>query len=401
LSTEEIIQESDRYIMNTYRRLPVVIVKGRGTRVYDADGKEYLDFVSGVAVTNLGHCYPRVTVAFQKQAQRLSHVSNLYYSEPQTKLAKMLVNHSCMDKVFFCNSGAEANEAAIKLTRRYAQFSNQKGRYEIITMNNSFHGRTLTTLSATGQEKVKQGFHPLAPGFVHVPFNDVDAVAKAIDAKTLAVMVEPIQGEGGVNLPSDDYLPKIKQLCQENGLLLIFDEIQTGIGRTGTLFAYEHYNVQPDILTLAKGLGGGLPLGAMLAREGVASAFEPGQHASTFGGNPVVCASALAMVETVLEDGFLLDNCQRMGDYLLKGLRDLQRSCPCIKEVRGKGLLIGLELTCDGKEVVQECLQEGFLINCTMDRVLRFLPPLIITMEEIDLLLNVLEKILRRKGGSG
>ncbi|HEX9756456.1 MAG TPA: acetylornithine transaminase [Nitrospiria bacterium] len=398
MPTEDIIDDSNRYIMNTYRRFPIVLVKGRGTRLFDTTGKEYLDFVSGVAVTNLGHCYPQVTVAFQKQAQRLGHVSNLYYSKPQTHLAKKLVQHSCLDKVFFCNSGAEANEAALKLARRYAQLRNETEKNEIITFEHSFHGRTFATLSATGQEKVKKGFYPIFPGFVHVPLNDIDALAKAVHSKTLAVMLEPIQGEGGINIPNEGYLQKVKQLCEENGLLLIFDEIQTGIGRTGTLFAYEHFNIFPDILTLAKGLGGGLPIGAMLAREEVASAFEPGQHASTFGGNPVVCSSALATLDSILEESFLLENCRRMGEYFIKGLMELQRRCPGIKEIRGKGLLIGMELTFDGQEVVQDCLEEGFLINCTMEKVLRFMPPLIITMEEIDLLLNTLEKILKRRG---
>ncbi len=398
MSTEEIILDSDRYIMNTYKRIPIVLVKGRGSRLYDADGREYIDFVSGIAVTNLGHCYPPVTVAFQKQAQKLSHVSNLYYSQPQTKLAQKLINHSCMDKVFFCNSGAEANEAAIKLARRYAQSKNQSEKVEFITLEHSFHGRTMATLSATGQEKVKKGFYPLFPGFVHIPFNDINALAKAINPSTLAVMVEPIQGEGGINFPKEGYLSKLKEICKKNDILLIFDEIQTGIGRTGTFFAYEQFNVLPDILTLAKGLGGGLPIGAMLARKEIAAAFEPGQHASTFGGNPVVCASALATIETILEDGFFLDNCRRMGNYFMKGLRELQSRCPAIKEVRGMGLLIGVDISLDGREVVKACLEEGFLINCTADKTLRFLPPFIITMEEIDLLLSILEKILKRQG---
>lgn len=397
MSQEELIEESKKYLMNTYARQPVVFRKGRGNRLYDVNGKEYIDFVSGVAVNNLGHCSPKVTVAFQKQAQRLVHVSNLYHNEPQIQLAKLLVEHSFADKVFFCNSGAEANEAAIKLARKYARTQRGENRFEIITMEQSFHGRTLGTLSATGQTKYQKDFEPMLPGFSYVPFNDVGAVAKAITDKTIAVLVEPIQAEGGVRVPSDDYLPRLRKLCDEQGLLLILDEVQTGMGRTGRLFAYEHYGMEPDIMTLAKGLGGGIPIGAMLAKDLVADAFVPGSHASTLGGNPLACAAAIATIEALLEeDGFVLDHCQLMSDYFMKGLWSLAKRYPVIKEVRGKGLLIGVELAIEGKPIVQACLEEGFLINCTVDRVLRFIPPLIITQEEIDLLLETLNRIFKR-----
>ncbi|MBI3354578.1 MAG: acetylornithine transaminase [Nitrospirae bacterium] len=394
--TEELLRDSKKYIMNTYNRFPIAIIKGRGALVYDTDGKEYLDFVSGIAVCNLGHCHPKVTVAFQKQAQRLIHISNLYHNEPQIKLAKLLVENSFADKVFFCNSGAEANEAAIKLVRKYAKEKLKGSRHEIITMEKSFHGRTMATITATGQEKVQKGFEPLLPGFKYVPFNNIDAVKKAINKKTAAVMVEPIQGEGGVNIPDNDYLKKLRRLCNDEGILLVFDEVQTGMGRTGKLFAYEHYGIEPDIMTLAKGLGNGVAIGAMLAKDSVAEAFAPGSHASTFGGNPLACSAAKASLEVIIEDGILFENCIRMGDYLVKGLKELKKGFSFIKDVRGKGLLIGMELNIDGKDIVMECIKEGLLINCTMDRILRFLPPLIITKEEIDSMLEILYNVFKR-----
>lgn len=394
--TEELLRDSKKYIMNTYNRFPIVIIKGRGALVYDTDGKEYLDFVSGIAVCNLGHCHPKVTVAFQKQAQRLIHISNLYHNEPQIKLARLLVENSFADKVFFCNSGAEANEAAIKLVRKYAKEKLNGSRYEIITMEKSFHGRTMATITATGQEKVQKGFEPLLPGFKYVPFNNIDAVKKAINKKTAAVMVEPIQGEGGVNIPDNDYLKKLRRLCNDEGILLVLDEVQTGMGRTGKLFAYEHYSIEPDIMTLAKGLGNGVAIGAMLAKDNVAEVFAPGSHASTFGGNPLACSAAKAALEVIIEDGILFENCIRMGDYLVKGLKELKKGFSFIKDLRGKGLLIGMELNIDGKDIVMECIKEGLLISCTMDRILRFLPPLIITKEEIDSMLEILYNVFKR-----
>jgi predicted acetylornithine/succinylornithine family transaminase len=299
--TGDILADSQKYIMNTYGRQPLVLVKGRGTKVYDSDGKEYIDFVSGVAVCNLGHCHPRVVVALQKQAQRLMHVSNHYHNEPQINLAKALVQHSFADKVFFCNSGTEAIEAAIKLARRYAREVLKEDRHEIITMRGSFHGRTLGALAATAQEKFHKGFEPVAPGFRYVPFNDVPAVEEAISEKTCAVLVEPVQGEGGVNVPSDDYLPALRYLCERSNILFILDEIQTGMGRTGRLFAYEHAGITPDVVALAKGLGAGMPIGALLATEKAAVALAPGSHGSTFGGNPLACATALASLEALID----------------------------------------------------------------------------------------------------
>ncbi|MEK7307112.1 MAG: aspartate aminotransferase family protein [Nitrospirota bacterium] len=396
MTGQRLIEESNRYLMDTYKRFPLLIIKGRGTRVYDIDGREFIDFVSGIAVNNLGYCNNKVTMAIQKQAQRLTHISNLYYSEPQIMLAKMLVENSFADKVFFCNSGAEANEAAIKLVRRYAR-EHFDERYEIITALNSFHGRTMATISATGQERFWKGFEPLLPGFKFVPYNNLNAVADAINSKTAAVMVEPIQGEGGVVVPDDTYLPGLRRLCDEAGLLLVLDEVQTGIGRSGKLFAYEHYKMEPDIITLAKGLGGGIPIGAMLARADIAKSFTHGTHASTFGGNPVACVSALTTIETILEHGFVLDNCTRMGGYMIDGLKRLANRYPFIKDVRGKGLLIAMELSFKGEEIVNECLEEGFLVNCTAERVLRFMPPLIITRDEIDMLFGVLDKIFKKR----
>ena len=394
---DHLIDEAQQYLMNTYTRQPLIIHKGRGTRVYDPNGKEYLDFVGGVAVNNLGHCHPNVTVAFQKQAQRLVHVSNLYYTVPQVKLARLLVEHSFADKVFFCNSGTEAIEAAIKLVRKFSHEKYGPDRHEIITMEQSFHGRTLAAVTATAQPKYHKGFEPLVPGFRYVPYNDLKAVAQAVSDRTAAVLVEPVQGEGGVRIPDNEYLPGLRKLCDEKGLLLVLDEVQTGIGRTGRLFGYEHYGIEPDIMALAKGLGSGLPIGALLAKDSVARVFTPGSHAATFGGNPLVCAAAIATLEVLLEEGFVLDNCRRMGDYFVERLKGLQQRHPCVVSVRGQGLLVGMELAIDGKPIVQDCLEEGILINCTMDRVLRFVPPLIVLKEEIDLLINRLDGIFKKR----
>lgn len=396
--TKKLIEQSHAYIMDTYRRLPVVLVRGKGTKVYDDRGKEYLDCVAGVAVNILGHCHPTVTAAIATQARRLMHVSNLYYSEPQIRLARLLVQHSFSSKVFFCNSGAEANEAAIKLTRKYARDVLGQDRHEIITTVGSFHGRTLATLSATGQEKLQKGFEPLVPGFRCVPFDDVRAVEKAVTPRTAAVLVEPIQGEGGVRVPHEDYLRYLRKLCDEKGLLLILDEVQTGMGRTGRLFAYEHYGVEPDIMTLAKGAANGFPIGMTLATEKVARAFVPGTHASTFGGNPLACSASLATFTTLLRgtpDSGLLAHCRHMGDYLTAGLRDLKGKYSFIKDIRGKGLLIGMELEMKGQPIVSACLTKGVIINCTAESVLRFVPPLIITRKEIDRLLTVLDKVFK------
>jgi len=397
MEPRKVIEDSEHYLMHTYNRFPVVLRKGRGMRVWGADGKEYLDFLGGIAVNVLGHCHPKVVVAIQKQAQRLIHVSNFYHSEPQIKLAKLLVTNSFADKVFFCNSGAEANEAAIKLARKYSKEHYGHERYEIITALKSFHGRTLAALTATGQDKLQKGFEPLLPGFKHVPFNDIPSLEEAITEKTCAVMLEPIQGEGGVNVPSDGYLREVRELCDKHGLLLILDEVQSGMGRTGKLFAYEHYDMAPDIMTLAKGLGGGVPIGALLATDKIAAVFKPGTHASTFGGNPLASAAAIATLEAILEDGFVLDHCNRMGEYFRGRLMQLMELLDQIVDVRGKGLFIGMELTRDGMPIVKACLDRGILINCTGGgNVLRFTPPLIVEKKEVDVLVELLDELLSR-----
>jgi acetylornithine/N-succinyldiaminopimelate aminotransferase len=391
---KKLIDESKKYLMNTYTRAPIVLRKGRGMKVWDSTGKEYIDFVGGIAVNCLGHCYPKVVIAIQKQAQRLIHVSNLYHIEPQIKLARLLVDNSFADKVFFCNSGAEAIEGAIKLARKYAKEHVASHKYEIITAYGSFHGRTLAALSATGQEKFHQGFEPMVPGFKYVPFNDIDALRNAVTDKTCAILLEPIQGEGGIKIPSEDYLMEVRQLCDENKLLLILDEIQTGMGRTGKLFAYQYFGIKPDIMTLAKGLAGGFPIGAVLATDTVAAAFQPGTHASTFGGNPLACAASVATIETLLEDGFLLEHCVRIGKYFRDCLEKLKRDFSSyIVEVRGLGLLLGVELTKTCGPIVESCAARGILINCTSGNVLRFTPPLTVTEKEIDHLIDTLEDI--------
>jgi acetylornithine/N-succinyldiaminopimelate aminotransferase len=392
MDSQTLMMLSEKYVAHTYARYPVLLVRGKGTRVWDYEGEEYLDFVSGLAVCNLGHCHPKVVKAIQEQAEKLIHVSNFYYIEPQIQLASLLCKYSFADKVFFCNSGAEANEGAFKLARKYAKEKIGKDRYEIITMEHSFHGRTLATLTATGQEKFHKGYDPLMPGFRYVPFNDIGAVKHAIDSKTCAVMVEPIQGEGGVNCPSDGYLKALREVCNEKDLLLIFDEVQVGMGRTGKLFAYEQEGVEPDVLTLAKSLAGGVPIGALLMKNGVADSFKPGDHASTFGGNPLASAAGVAALTAILEEG-MLENCQKMGDHFLSELGKVKGKFAFVKEVRGKGLILGMELKIEGGAIVKEMLKKKILINCTMGNVLRFLPPLIVTEEEINRVVKALEDV--------
>jgi len=393
MDTKEIMQLDEKYVMHTYGRIPLVMDRGDEVRVWDKDGREYLDFISGIGVNAVGHCHPEVLNAMREQAQKLLHCSNLYYIEPQARLAERLCNLSFADKVFFSNSGAEANEAAIKLARKFGAKKNGEGRcYEIITMENSFHGRTLSTLAATGQTKYQKGFSPLPRGFKYAPFNDLEAIRKSVSDKTCAVMVEPIQGEGGIKVAKGDFLEGLRKLCDEEGVLLIFDEVQCGLGRTGKLFAYQHYGVDPDIMTLAKPLGGGLPIGATLAREDVASCFEPGNHASTFGGNPLVCAAALAFLKVVEEEG-LVEKAERMGSYFRDKMGGLRKKFSFIREIRGKGLMIGVELDFEGRKIVNECRKEGLLINCTSENVLRFLPPLIVNKEDIDQAIDVLDKV--------
>lgn len=391
---------ADKYMFRTYGRFPVVLVKGEGCRVWDEDGKEYLDFVGGIAVCALGHSSPLVSRVLEEQSRKLVHVSNLYYTRPQVELARLLVENSFADRVFFCNSGAEANEAALKLARRYAREKFGPNRYGIVSMTNSFHGRTMATLSATGQAKIQTGYDPLLEGFRFVPFNDVEALREAVDTSVCAVMLEPIQGEGGVVCPDSDYLRRVRDLCSERGLLLIFDEVQVGMGRTGKLFAHEHYGVTPDIMTLAKALGNGVPIGAMLATEELSTAFGPGSHATTFGGTPLLTAVSKAVLTSLLEDGWI-SHAERVGAYFKKRLEDLGQKYDFVKEVRGLGLIVGMELKRPGAPVVQACLKEGFLINCAQEKVLRFVPPLIVQEEEVDRLVEALDRIFEGLGDLG
>ncbi|MBW6510935.1 MAG: acetylornithine transaminase [Desulfuromonadaceae bacterium] len=392
-SAQEWIDRGEQVIMKTYGRYPIVPVKGEGCRLWDADGKMYLDFLAGVAVNNLGHCHPRVVQAIQEQAATLIHCSNYYHIPNQIELAELLCNHSFADQAFFCNSGAEANEAAIKLARKYSRETRGENCFEIITAADSFHGRTMATVSATGQEKVQRFFDPLLHGFKHVPFNDIVALRAAVSSLTCAILLEPIQGEGGVKVPSADYFREVRQLCDEQGLLLIFDEVQTGLGRTGKLFAHEHFGVTPDIMTLAKALAGGAPIGTMLSTAKVATAFSPGTHGSTFGGNPLMTAAALAALHALLDEG-LLENANRMGDYLMAELQRLKTRYPVITEVRGIGLMVGMGLTIPAGEIVKRGHERGVLLNVTQDRVLRFVPPLVVTRVEIDEMIAILDTIL-------
>jgi acetylornithine/N-succinyldiaminopimelate aminotransferase len=397
--TADLIKRADQVMATTYQRFPVVLIKGAGSKLWDSDGRSYTDFVAGIAVCNLGHAHPRICETLTRQAQTLLHVSNLYYTRPQIELASWLVENSFADRVFFGNSGAEANEAAIKLARKYFKERGEDSRFRIITMERSFHGRTLATLSATGQEKIKKGFEPVLAGFDFVPFNDVEALRSQIGPSTCAVMLEPIQGEGGVRCPDKNYLKTIRKICDETGTLLIFDEIQTGMGRTGKLFAYQHFGVEPDIMTLAKALANGLPIGAMLAKEKIAAAFGIGSHASTFGGTPIVTAVALEVCKMLVEDK-VIENGRAAGVYFKEKLNELKAHHPIIEDVRGLGLLLGMKLKIDGRPLVNQCMENGFLINCIQEKILRFIPPLIISTEEIDQLVACLDQILAQAEAS-
>jgi len=377
-----------KYVMNTYKRLPKVFVKGEGSYVWDSEGNKYLDFVAGIAVNSLGHCPKVVSDALKEQSEKLIHCSNLYWIEPQIKLAKVLVDNSCCDKAFFCNSGTEANEAAIKLARKWGN-----GRYEIISMEQSFHGRTMGALTATGQEKYRKAFTPLPEGFKYVPFNDLAALADAITEKTCAVMLETIQGEGGVNVPSVEYLQGVEALCRKNNVLLIIDEVQTGLGRTGKAFGYQNFGLSPDIITLAKALGGGVPIGAMLAKDEVAEAFVPGDHAATFGGNPLATAAGLAATSVLLNPEFL-EAVVKKGQYFQEKLSQLQKEYHQITKVKGMGLMIGCDVAVDAQPIVEKCLENGVLINAVGNSVLRFVPPLTVSEEEIDQVIEVLAKVI-------
>jgi acetylornithine/N-succinyldiaminopimelate aminotransferase len=393
----ELMKRADQVMAATYQRFPVTFEKGRGCTLWDTEGRSYTDFVAGIAVCNLGHAHPRIGEVVCRQAQTLLHVSNLYYTLPQTELAAWLVEHSFADRVFFGNSGAEANEAAIKLARKYFKERGEKNRFRIVSMERSFHGRTLATLSATGQEKVRKGYDPVLDGFDFVPFNDEKALEAQIGSDTCAVMLEPVQGEGGVCCPDEKYLQTVRTICDETGTLLIFDEIQTGMGRTGELFAYKHFGIEPDIMTLAKALANGLPIGAMLARETIAAAFGPGSHASTFGGTPIVTAAALEVCKILLDDK-VIENGKATGMYFKEKLLELKSRHAIIEDVRGMGLLLGMKLKIDGAPIVRQCMQDGFLINCIQERILRFIPPLTISREEIDQLVECLDGVLAAAG---
>lgn len=381
-----------KYLMHTVDRTPVVLVKGEGARVWDEAGREYLDFVAGLAVNSLGHCHPAVAEALHEQAHTLIQTSNQFYSIPQLRLAQLLVENSCLNKVFFCNSGAEANEGAVKLARRYGKL-HLNGAFEVITVSGSFHGRTLAMVAATAQANHQQPYIPLPGGFVNVEFNNIEAIKAATTAKTCAIMLEPIQGESGVNLPSESYLAAVRDWCDQKGILLILDEIQTGIARTGTLFAYEQYDIEPDIMTLAKGLASGVPIGAIMAKDS-AAVFAPGEHGSTFGGNPLACAAGYATVKYII-DHDISGNVRKVGQYFMDSLRHLQKKFPFINDVRGRGLLLAMEFNADiGQSMVTVCLERGLLVNRVKPNAIRFMPPLTIGTGEVDQAADILDKAL-------
>lgn len=386
MNTNELIKIEDDYFINTFTRQPIVLDHGDGVKVFDIDGNEYLDMFAGIAVNALGHNHPKLVKAIQDQASKLIHISSIYYNEPALIYAKKLIDKTCFDRIFYANSGAEANEGAIKLAIKYT------GKSEIISTIESFHGRTSMTLAATGHEDYQEPFKAILPnGFINVEYNNIDAIKDAINENTAAIIIEPIQGEGGVNIPDKKYFKEIEKLCKENNIVLIVDEVQTGFGRCGTLFAHELFDIKPDIMTMAKGIGGGVPMGGILATEKVASAFVPGDHGTTFGGGPLVCAAANAVLD-VFDEENILDNVNEVGDYFLSELKKLNKDI--VADVRGKGLMIGVELTKPGAEYVDKFRQAGFLINCTAGNVLRFVPPLIITKAEIDEFIKAFDEIL-------
>jgi len=383
-----------KYFMSTFKRMPVTLVKGKGVRVWDENGKEYLDFTAGWGVNSLGHCHPAVVGAIAEQAKTLIQASNQFYTIPQLQLAGLLIENSCLDRVFFCNSGAEANEGAVKLARRYGKL-HLDGAYKVITALNSFHGRTLAMTAATGQHKFHEPYTPVPGGFVHVEYNNVGAIKKATTAQICAVMLEPIQGEGGVNVPGDDYLKAVRDWCDQKGILLILDEVQTGIGRIGTLFGYEQFGIEPDIITLAKGLGGGIPIGAFLAKE-KAAVFAPGEHGSTFGGNPLACAAGYATLKFVIKND-IPSKVKRNGAYLIAQLNRLKSKYDFIVEVRGRGLLAAIQFNSDlTDKIVKSCLERGLLLNPVKPNAIRFMPPLTIAKKDIDAAISILDKALAK-----
>jgi acetylornithine/N-succinyldiaminopimelate aminotransferase len=387
MNTKEIMDLDSEYVMHTYGRQPIALVKGEGSVVWDMEGKSYIDCVAGIAVNNVGHANPKVAEAICNQAKKLIHISNLYYTEEQVTLAKLLAEVSPHQKTFFCNSGAEANEGAIKLARKHT------GKGEILTMKNSFHGRTITTITATGQPKYQKGFGPLTPGFKYVPYCDIEAVGNAIGPETAAVLVEPIQGEGGVIVPPEGYLKKLKKLCHENDVLLIFDEVQTGFGRTGKMFASQTMGVTPDITTLAKAIAGGFPMGAVMANKDVADTFEPGDHAATFGGNPLACAAAKASINYIIDEN-LLEKSKETGEYFKKELNIIKENNGIVEDVRGLGLMIGMEIGKDCSKMVDDMRESGIIVNCAAGNVLRFVPPLVISKDQIDMVTSALNDVL-------
>ncbi len=389
--TEEVMQLYYEYVMPTYTKQPLCMVKGKGIKAYDIEGREFLDFFPGWAVSGLGHCHPKVVKAIKEQAGKMIHVPNNYYNELQGKLAKKIIENSFPGKVFFCNSGAEAVEGAIKLARKVGYPS---GKYEIITMEDSFHGRTLAAITATAQPKYQEGFAPLPGGFVYAKFNDLESVKSKITDKTAAIMLEPIQGEGGINIASEEFIAGLKKICGEKNILLIFDEVQTGIARTGKMFCYQHYDVVPDIMTLAKSLGGGFPIGALVAKKEIADVLQPGTHASTFGGSPLACAAALAVFDAI-EEGNLVEKAVRRGRYLHNRLSLLKKDFPFVKVVRGKGLMQAVELEIDGKQIIDKCVEKGLLINCTQKKVLRIMPPLVVKNADIDAAVAILQEVMK------
>ena len=389
MNTKETIELFDKYVIANYRRLPRVIVKGEGNYLFDADGNKILDMFPGWAVSGIGHCHPKVVEAIRRQAGELLHIDNTFYTEQQGKLAQLLSERAFGGKVFFCNSGAEANEAALKLARRHTA----KGKYKYITAEGSFHGRTFATVTATAQPKYHEGFLPMLPGFTYVPFNDIKALEAAFTDEVAGVLIEPIQGEGGINVAKKEYLEAIRQLCDQHGAMMILDEVQTGMGRTGKWFGYQHADVEPDIMTMAKALGGGVAIGAMMAKPEVAASLVPGTHASTFGGNSLACAAGIAVIEAI-EEEYLLDNAIKMGDYTKKKLEQLKSKHSIIEEVRGVGLMIGIGLGGPGADIVSKCLEKGLRINCTHDTILRFMPSMTVTEAQIDEAIGILDTVM-------
>ena len=391
MKTQDVIKMFDEYVIGNYFRLPRAIVRGQGSYIFDADGNKILDMFPGWAVSGIGHCHPKVVKAIQKQAETLLHMDNTFYTEPQGQLAKMLAQRGFGGKSFFCNSGAEANEAALKLARIHTP----KGKYKYITALGSFHGRTFGAMTATAQPKKFEQFQPVVPGFIYVPFNDIDALKKAFDDEVAAVMIEPIQGEGGINVATPEYMKAIRELCDKNQAVMILDEVQTGMGRTGKWFGYQHYDVTPDIITLAKALGGGAAIGAMMAKPNIAASLVPGTHASTFGGNCLACAAGIAVIEAIEEEK-LLDNASKMGRYAEDKLNQLKNKHTVIDHIRGKGLMIGIQLTQPGAQIVADCLKDGLRINCTQDTVIRFMPSMTVTKDEIDKAVGILDDVFVR-----